>query len=63
MNCFYSGLVDIPGTVLTVYLLRKVGGRICFTIFMVSSSVFIICTAIFDPSKHQIKNLLVVNLV
>jgi len=49
MNCFYSGLVDIPGTVLTVYLLRKVGGRICFTIFMVLSSVFIICTAIFDP--------------
>lgn len=53
MNCFYLGAVEVPGFILCIYLLRRIGARLTNVFFVAASTVFLIATAYCQSVSQQ----------
>jgi len=48
VNCFISGAAEIPGIIMCIYLLGRIGGRLSYIFFTASSAFFFLLTAMFN---------------
>jgi len=48
-NCFWAGAVEIPGTILCYFLLRKIGGRIAYVFMTCVATVLFLLVPFLEP--------------
>lgn len=53
-NCFWAGAVEIPGTALCYFLMRKIGGRIAYVGMTAISTVFFLAVPLLEPGMLSI---------
>ena len=54
INCFLSGAVEIPGTLLCFMLVRRIGGRITYIVMMSLATIFLITSPLIQTCKYSI---------
>ena len=50
-NCFLAGAVEIPGTALCYFLMRKIGGRMAYIVMTTAATLFLLATPMLDSRK------------
>ena len=54
MNCFIAGAVEIPGTALCYFLLRRIGSRMAYVTMTTIATAFLLATPMLDACKKVI---------